>query len=258
MKKFYIHSFFQVMAIFFSISLIPLWASEQAQKYVQEGNQAYEGKNYPEAKIQYEKAINEGLVNAALYYNYANTLYRLEILGKSILYYEKALKLNPTDEDILKNLQFVNARTIDKHPQPEHNILTKIIWRIHASYNLNGGLWFALSIFSGIFFIAFLVLFLPQRTRLILYPIMIIAAFGLFLLSPSLAYRIYQQESVRFAIVLSSSLDIYSGPGESYQILSKVHEGTKFEIEEVSNNWAKVKLANGSGGFVKFSDLGKI
>ena len=75
---------------------------------------------------------------------------------------------------------------------------------------------------------------------------------------PSILIRINEQESVRFAIVLVPSLPIYSGPGDSYQVLSKVHEGTKFEIVELSQGWAKVKLPNGTGGYVQDSELGKI
>ena len=233
-------------------------ASEQALVYLQQGNQLYEEGDFSDAREQYESAVNEGLVNATLYYNYANTLFRLNKLGISILYYEKALKLAPTDEDIKANLKFAYAQTIDKHPQPEHNILTKFIWYLHSSYDLNHVLWVALGLFSSFFLLGIMSLFLPRVSRLIIYPLMGLILACLLVLSPSIAFRIHDQESVRFAIVLSPVLELYSGPGESYQVLSKVHEGTKFEIVEISNNWAKVKLPNGSGGFVKYMELGKI
>jgi tetratricopeptide (TPR) repeat protein len=242
--------------LFFLVGLT--FASEQGQLYIAQANQAYEEGEFTEAQQLYEKAINEGVVNANVYYNYANTLFRLDKLGESILYYEKALKLSPTDEDIKANLKFANAQTIDKHPQPGHNIITKFIWFLHSSYDLNSALWLALGLFSGLFLLGVLVLFIPQRIRILIYPLMGLMALGFLITIPSIAVRIHEQETVKFGIVLAQSLEIYSGPGESYQVLSKVHEGTKFEIEGVSNNWAKVKLPNGTGGYVKYSELGSI
>jgi tetratricopeptide (TPR) repeat protein len=233
-------------------------ASQQAQIYFDRGNQLYEEGDFSNAREQYEKAVNEGLVNAVLYYNFANTLFRLNKLGGAILYYEKALKLTPTDEDIKANLKFAYAQTIDKHPEPEHNVFTKFIWYLHSSYDLNLMHWIALCLFSLIFLLGTVMLFLPGGARLIIYPLIVLILTGLLFIVPSLTLRINEQESVRFAIVLSPVLQLYSGPGESYQVLSKVHEGTKFKIVELSNNWAKVKLPNGASGYVKYAELGKI
>lgn len=238
----------------FALSL----ASEQSRIYIQQGNQFYEAGNFTEARANYEKALNEGLVNSELCYNYANTLFRLDKLGKAILYYEKALKLSPTDEDIKANLKFANAQTIDKHPQPEYNVFTKFIWYIHSSYDLNTSLWLALGIFSFLFLLGIFLLFMPRGSKILIYPLMAITLLCLLVMAPSIALRINEQETVRFAIVLSPAMEIYSGPGENYQVLAKVHEGTKFKIEEISSNWAKVKLPNGTGGFVKYAELGKI
>ena len=76
--------------------------------------------------------------------------------------------------------------------------------------------------------------------------------------SPSLFYKIHQQESEEYGIVLSQSVEMYSGPGENYQVLAKVHEGTRFEIVELHGEWLSVKLANGKGGYVKADRLGKV
>ena len=250
----------KILSIFLCFHLAPTvtHASEQARIYIQQGNQFYEEGNFTEARAYYEKALNEGLVNLELYYNYGNTLFRLDKLGEAIIYYEKALKLSPTDEDIKANLKFANAQTIDKYPQPEYNAITRFIWYLHSSYGLNTSLWLILGIFCGIFLMGTLLLFLPPGSKIIIYPLMAILLLCLLIITPSIALRINEQETVRFAVVLSPTLEIYSGPGESYQVLSKVHEGTKFKIEKISGNWAKVKLPNGTGGFVKYTELGKI
>ena len=236
------------------------WASanEQATKLFREGNKLYEESLYEEAAKSYEVAVNEGIMHPTLYYNYANSLFRAEKLGKAILYYEKALKLAPGDKDIQNNLKFAMAHTIDKHQEPQQNILTKFLWYLHMGYSLNMALWAVLILFSGIFGFFIILIYRGQRTRLLLMPLIGLTVMVLLAWNSSILLRIKAQEAVRYGIVLQKSLEIYSGPGKSYQALAKVHEGTKFEIEEVTNGWAKVKLPDGSGGFVLYSELGKI
>ena len=211
-----------LFTFFCFLSLInALQASDQGGIYIQQANQAYEEGNYPEAKSFYENALNEGVANSDVYYNYANTLFRLEKLGEAILYYEKALKLSPTDEDIQVNLKFANAQTIDKHPQPDYNVITKFIWFLHSSYDLNTALWLALGLFSGLFVLGILLLYLPQPSRFLIFPLMAFILLLLLTASPSIIFRMYEQEAVRFGIVLSPTLEIYSGPGANAAVAER-------------------------------------
>ena len=76
--------------------------------------------------------------------------------------------------------------------------------------------------------------------------------------SPSLLYKIHQQETEQYGIVLQPTIEMFSGPGETYQVLAKIHEGTRFVIVEQRGEWLSVKLANGKGGFVRANQLGKV
>ncbi len=233
-------------------------ANEVATQHFNTGNNAYEKEDYSVATKEYEKAINEGVIHPVLYFNYANSLFRTDALGQSILYYEKALKLSPTDPDILANLKFAKAQTIDKHPDLEQNFVTKVLLYLHRGYSLSAALWVTLALFSLVFLWGGYSLFGRQRVKLLLYTLSAVSLIALLLMAPSVGYRIYENESAGYAIVLKESLSIRSGPGEGFEALAKVHEGTKFEIESLSKGWAKVKLPNGTGGFVAEAGLGKI
>src|SRR4051812_19492543 len=67
-------------------------ATQRATHAFQLGNGAYEKNDYAKAADLYREALDEGVVNARLFYNYANSLFRLNQLGPAILYYEKAHK----------------------------------------------------------------------------------------------------------------------------------------------------------------------
>ncbi|MDB5103030.1 MAG: hypothetical protein JWP91_719 [Fibrobacteres bacterium] len=243
-------------------SLSPAAVSQQAlaraTKAYQQANAAYEKNDYAKAADLYRRALDEGVADSRLYFNYANSLFRLNQPGMAILYYEKARKLDPNDQDIAYNLRFVNANIVDKSPAPETNALTKAITFAHSAFSINEGLWITLGLFSLIFLSAILALYAGAAARGALITAMVLAALALLAMTPSLAIKIREQETLQYGIVLKPAVEMFSGPGENFQVLTQVHEGTKFEIVETRGDWVSVKLANGKGGFVRLSDLGKV
>lgn len=233
-------------------------ALKRATKAYQQANAAYEKTDFAQAAELYRRAIDEGVADSRLYFNYANSLFRLNQPGMAILYYEKARKLDPNDEDAAYNLRFVNAQIIDKNPAPETNALTKALAFAHGAFSINEGLWIALALCSAIFLAAILALYAGAAFRGALIAAMVIAGLALLAGAPSLVLKIREQESLQYGIVLKPAVEMFSGPGENFQVLTQVHEGTKFEIVETRGDWVSVKLANGKGGFVRLADLGKV
>jgi tetratricopeptide (TPR) repeat protein len=231
---------------------------EKVQQAFVAGNTAYEKGDFESAENNYRRAIDEGVANHKLYYNYANALFRDNKLGLAILYWEKAAKLNPSDPDIQQNLRFSRARITDKISEPPTNWITRALWILHSGYSINQGLWTALVTFSFFSAALFLVLASTGWLRGLGITAASLTLTCLLVLLPSLAYKIQQQENAVGAIVLKPVLEVYSGPGDSYQLLARVHEGTKFTIEQISGEWVSVKLANGTGGWARYAELGKI
>ena len=229
-----------------------------ATDWFRKGNEAYEKGNFEEASSDYQKAEDLGVANSRLYYNHGNALFRQHQLGLSILYYERARKLTPLDEDILSNLRFAQAQLADKIPEPESNLLTRLAWNVHAGYSVRSGVWAAFGLFTLAFAAVAAALFLASFLRWLSILIAVISSLALIAFSPSLGYKIHQQETVQIGIVLQPAIEMFSGPGENYQVLAKVHEGTRFEIVEQRGDWLSVKLANGKGGFVRANQLGKV
>ncbi len=230
----------------------------QATDWFRKGNEAYEKGSFEEASSDYQKAEDLGVANARLYYNHGNALFRQHQLGLSILNYERARKLDPLDEDIQFNLRFAQSQVADKIPEPEPNLLTKLLWNVHASYSVRAGLWIAFGLFALAFAAVAAALFLTSFLRWLSILIAVVASLTLAAFSPSLIYKIHQQETMQYGIVLQPAVEMFSGPGENYQVLAKVHEGSRFEIVEQRGDWLSVKLANGKGGFVRTNQLGKV
>ena len=83
------------------------------QESFNKANTFYNNEEYENAIASYEDVLNSGLHSASLYYNLANAHYKLNHIAESIYYYEKALQLDPDNEDVQNNLAFAKKMTID-------------------------------------------------------------------------------------------------------------------------------------------------
>ena len=81
-----------------------------AQDVIKSANAAYEKDQYDRAIELYNQAARELGTSSELYYNIGNANYRLGNMGEAILYYERALKLNPANSDARTNLEFVKEK----------------------------------------------------------------------------------------------------------------------------------------------------
>ncbi len=223
-----------------------------------EGNAAYERSDFAAAEGAYARAEAQGATDARLYYNRANALFRLNRLGPAILYYEKARKLSPTDADILHNLNFARARVADKVPEPPANLFTQALWSLHTAYSPRAGIWIAYGLFAGALLLFALGFFLSPLGRALSVIAAGLLLAALLLFSPSLLYKLRQQNTAVRAVVLQPVAELYSGPGESYELLFRAHEGTVFTIVSREGVWLAVKLPDGRGGYVRASQTGEV
>lgn len=111
--------------------------SAQTENLIQQADEAYMNDKFEEALELYLRVADENGSSSQLYYNIGNTYYRMGELGKSILYYRRALKLDPTNQDARANLTFVEEKTIDR--QDENKTLSqKVAESVIFSMTPNG------------------------------------------------------------------------------------------------------------------------
>ena len=76
-------------------------------------NNHYKNGKFETAIENYQKIESQNFISSELYYNLGNSYYKLNKVGPSIYYYEKALQLNPLNEDVKKNLVFAKRLALD-------------------------------------------------------------------------------------------------------------------------------------------------
>ena len=222
---------------------------DRANKFYNEGN--YQG-----AVANYLEILNNGEHSAELYYNLANSYYKLNEVGPSIYYYEKALLLSPEDTDIINNLSFAQNMTVDAiEVVPEFGAT-------RAVRDLSDGLktdqW---AIFSTCltFLLCFCLAFYLLYEKTILKRLFFIGSFiCVLLVSGTLFFAFHSAETsaVKHGIIFAKESKIMSDPNLSSGTAFMLHEGTKVTVVERYNSyWVKVKLADGKTGWALLEDL---
>lgn len=230
--------------------------SQDLRETFEKGNELYSQEKYVEAIEVYRQIADGGYENAALYYNMANSYYKSGELAKAILYYERAARLSPHDDDIRQNLELARNATIDRFEQmPEP--LIKTAWQ-GLFKALSPGSWSVLSLilFSLLLLGTFLYLF-SDRRRLgfaLGLPALILGMLSLWLGYVHLNH--YRQN--RPAIVTATSSYVKSGPGEKAEDVFILHEGSKGIVTESYENWKKIKMPDGKVGWIAARDLVEI
>jgi tetratricopeptide (TPR) repeat protein len=209
-------------------------------------NNSYSMGNYQEAIQLYEQILNENGESAEIYFNLGNACFKQNLLGAAHLNYERARRLDPTNPDILHNLDFVKAMQIDKIDKIQDVFITT--WLDDLMNTFSGNTWsivfFALIIVS-LLLLSFFIFSQTSRIRKLSF-----TGFCLFiLLSVTSFYLGYRQRSRALnrseAIIYSSEVVVKSTPNNSGSDLFIIHEGLKVRIIDKQGNYYRIILDDG-------------
>jgi tetratricopeptide (TPR) repeat protein len=234
-------------------------AATQAQSageiYASAG-EAYKNMQYRDAAASYEQLLAQGYRIAEVYYNLANCYFKTDSIARSILNYERALRLSPDDEDAAHNLRLAQQRTIDRiEPVPRPSLIIK--WnRFLESASTDGWGTFALIALWAAFATAAVGLFSGARRILFSLAGILFFASVFFLMLSTLQAR--RNASDASGIIMSASVNVKSAPDGSAGNIFLLHEGTKVQVVDRVGDWNKIRLADGKIGWIERTAVEKI
>ena len=244
--------------LFLGIMVIPFLAAcaSQDSSLFSRANEAYRNNDFGSAIQYYTEIVNQGNEGAILFYNLGNSYYKSGENAKAILWYERALRLDPRNDDIQHNLLFVRQKLIDKINQMPELFISKL-WD-NLSKSMTSRQWAILSIvFSVLFFSLIFLLILSKRQW-----VRLASFFFTIIISITLLFSIIfaHKESKRAiktpeAIIMESVVTTKNTPTESGSDLFVIHEGVKVSITDRVGEWYEIKIPNGEKGWVEQSCL---
>ena len=245
----------------FLVMLLPFAAQAQDDAYVDSlwnaANAAYTEGRWDDAAADYMMISDMGLESASLYCNAGDACFKAGNVPMAIVYYERALKIDPSYSDARYNLQLMNQMIQDRiDPVPEFVLK---VWVKDICYIMDSDSW-------TICFFVFLALALAMLLLFLLSPSVagrrtgfFTGAAALLLAVLSVSFALMQKSdymNVDDAVVMRPVTSVKSSPSdESSTDLFILHEGTKVRIIDEVGSWNNIELADGRQGWVRTGDL---
>jgi len=218
-----------------------------------QGNELFEAKEYDSAIAVYGAIVSKGLESAPLYFNLGNAYFRNGDLGRAILYYHRAKKLNPDDDDIIGNLEFARRFTSVQMEGVKLNPISSLFGSLVEPYQLNTLAWVT-SAFFILLFVFLTIRFglnirgLVVRSGITVTLIVVIALFLLTTVKYENDYRtemavvIADEAIVRTGPSLLSDKELDAVPGLVVEILDETGEFYNVLFENKRRGWIEKDL----------------
>lgn len=213
----------------------------------------YTEENYRAALDGFAAIEEAGYVSPDLYYNMGNCCYKLgHRLGKAILYYEKALKLDPSYEDAAVNLEIAREGTLDRiEAVPEFILLT---WFKAFRDTLSSDAWAWLSLTLLLAVAVLVLLFRFGRSLALRKTAFALAVVAVVFMVMSAVFAFNMRSAVvdsGEAVVTVPVSSVKSSPGSTDQSLFILHEGTKVSVVDSLGEWYRIELSDGRQGWMQ-------
>lgn len=226
--------------------------------YLQAGN-AYSDGAFEHSLELYRQINDAGYEAADLYFNMGNAAFRSNKLGYAILYYEKALKLDPRHEDARANLAYVSMYREDQLESVPQFFLHSWFEKLFLLFSIKT--WSAISILLFTLLLAGVLLYIFGQ-RLVLkksgFSISLVALLTFTLSIIATINRHHMVTQPDRAVIIEPSVIVKSSPSQSGNDLFILHEGTRVSTEDAVGEWVEIKISDGRVGWMPLDQLESI
>ena len=241
-----------LMLLCVSFFYCSLALGQERETTFENANSAYNAAQYEKAVMLYKEILENGRHSAELYFNLANSYYRLNQVGESIFYFEKAKQLRPKDEDINVNSSFAQNMAIDAVEVLPKSQVNQFKEKTIELFSQDG--WAYFIILLAWLLVLFWGLYLRNKVPLIKRTFFVFTLVLGMLLIGSLSIAVIKSANnadTTYGILFDKKIDVWAEPNARAEVLFLLHEGTKVQMLDQLQEWQKIRIANGSEGWIK-------
>ncbi|MCQ2217600.1 MAG: tetratricopeptide repeat protein [Paludibacteraceae bacterium] len=245
MKRFFILLVSVMAVVFSSFAVVPTSDFTKA-------NAAYGVQDYEGAANQYEDILKRGSESSALYYNLGCAYFKLGKLAPSILNFERALLLEPGNDDVLANLEMARSKVVDEIDPVDRFFMMRIYDSICNWISSDAWAYWSLC-----FFYVFLImagLFFFSHVSMLKKVAFFTGVLAILLTVATMAFASSSKSKATshdYAIVFESTVTVKGSPEDAGKDVFVLHEGTKVKVRRAYNKWFEIQLADGRVGWLK-------
>ena len=163
-----------------------------------------------------------------------------------------ALKLDPGNEDIRTNLEIANLAVVDKINVLPQSFIARWWNSLKTVFSPDGWAWCSVVSF-GLLLLCLFAFLMARRSGLrklgFFVGLLMVACLVL-----SLVFSIQKYKDLKVkdeAIVMTPTVTVMSSPSENSVGLFVLHEGSKVRILDTAKDWNKIRIADGSVGWLQ-------
>ncbi|KPK85156.1 MAG: hypothetical protein AMS27_08135 [Bacteroides sp. SM23_62_1] len=239
--------------------ILPLIQAQDLYDLIVEGNDHYINGDFESAIEKYNAVLDSGYQAPELHYNLGNAYFKSHKITMALVEYERALLLEPYDEEIQHNLNLAHQYVVDNIEELPELLFKK--WFKAFITILKVDQWACISMLTFVLSLGLLLIYLFIR-RINLRKLSFWLALGFLVISITTFLFSYEQKrnvyNNNWAIIFSPSVTIKGSPDSGGTDLFQLHEGTKVEIIDQLGEWREIKLSDGNIGWLRNEDLIKL
>ncbi len=214
----------------------------------QEAAAKYQSGSFQSSIDIYQSLLKKGKETAALDYDLGNAHFRLGHKGMALVYYERALRIAPRDEDIRWNIDVLKTAVTDRIESPEGSLIVYWVSRAVDRLTINE----ICMILSGL-------LLLWAALGALIYFFPMIKSLGkalrvlvLLILLPAVILFGFKWSDVKdpSAVILEKEAEARYGPSEKETKAFTLHEGAEAKVTDEAKDWWYLTLPDKNSGWV--------
>ena len=237
-----------LILIFYVLMYSSVFCQDNVDKFFN-ANEYYSDQEYLSSIELYEEILLN-VEHEDVYYNLGNAYYRAGDIGNSIWAYERALKLSPRDSDTIFNINYLRTMVRDKIIPPNDMYIISLYKTLMLKFKLSD-----LIIFVGLLSVFLSIKYIINSYSNVLKSFNSIINYAIFTLIIALSWMAldkYWNVSDKYhGVIVTSAVDVRSSPlNRGENIVFRIHEGTKVEIQYTQSGWSEIVLLDGKKGWV--------
>ena len=212
---------------------------------------------YRDAAAGFNALIEAGLDNVALEYNLGNTYFRLGQLGRALVRYRRALRLDPTHKNLLSNLEYAR-RQVEPYIQPsgQTRLLHDLLF-LHYSTSLRQRFWAATLLSVAGWLLLIVRLWQPKRPLLLVGGLAVLLGLSF---AASVVWQMNDETQYPPAVIVDQEfiLRLGRGQGSDAALKQPLGPGIELRILQQRGDWVEVRLTNDQTGWLPVEAVERI
>ncbi len=217
-----------------------------------EADSAYAAEHFDEAIALYRQLTDSLGESPQIYYNIGNCYFRQDSIARAILYYERALLLDPSNDDARFNLDIARSKTVDRVVPASEMFFLQLFHSLILSLSISRWAIIAIASFILALICMAVYLFVPNITakKLSFAAAVLLVVVTVFANIAAFEQRSHIRNRTE-AIIMAPSAVVKSTPSASGTDLFILHEGTHVHIiDNTMRDYVEVQLTDGKQGWI--------